>query len=32
MEACGGLNYAQAADGTTDPCLQRIFNELSREE
>ena len=32
MEACGGLNYAQAADGTTDPCLQRIFNVLSREE
>ena len=30
-EACGGWNYARAADGTTDICLQEIFNELSRE-
>ena len=30
-EACKGLNYAQAADGTTDICLQRIFNRLSAQ-
>lgn len=28
-EACGWMNYARAAEGTTDPCLRRIFNSLS---
>lgn len=32
MEACNGLNYARAADGTTDPCLVRLLNELSADE
>ena len=32
MEACGGMNYARSADGTTDPCLSRLFNELSADE
>lgn len=32
MEACNGLNYARAADGTTDPCLARLLNELSADE
>lgn len=32
LEACNGLNYARAADGTTDPCLSRLLNELSAEE
>ena len=31
-EACGGLNYARAAEGTTDPCLDRLLNELSADE
>lgn len=31
-ESCGGLNYSRSADGTTDPCLQRIFAQLSRDE
>ena len=31
-EACGGLNYARAAEGTADPCLRRILERLSREE
>ena len=30
--ACDGLNYARAADETTDPCLSRLLSELSREE
>lgn len=32
MEACNGLNYARAADGTTDPCLAKLLNELSDDE
>lgn len=32
MEACNGLNYARAADGTTDPCLARLLNSLSADE
>lgn len=28
-EACNGLNYARAAEGTTDPCLAKLLNELS---
>ena len=31
-EACGGLNYARAAEGTTDLCLDRLLNELSADE
>ncbi|MEA4942005.1 hypothetical protein SDC9_86343 [bioreactor metagenome] len=31
-EACGALNYAQAADATTDPCLAKLLNELSEDE
>jgi len=31
-EACGGLNYARAAEGTTDPCLSKLLNELSANE
>lgn len=32
MEACNGLNYARSADGTTDPCLAKLLNELSDDE
>lgn len=32
VEACNGLNYARAADGTTDPCLAKLLNELSEDE
>ncbi len=32
MEACTALNYARAADGTTDPCLVKLLNELSADE
>ena len=31
-EACEGLNYARAAEDTSDPCLREILNRLSREE
>lgn len=31
-QACSGLNYARAADETTDFCLQRLLAELSAEE
>ena len=31
-EACGGLNYVRAAEGTTDPCLARLLKELSADE
>lgn len=31
-EACNGLNYARAADGTTDPCLAKLLNDLSDDE
>lgn len=30
-EACSGLNYARAADGTTDPCLAKLLNDLSAD-
>ena len=30
-EACNGLNYARAAEGTTDPCLVRILNGMSAD-
>ncbi|MBQ8850844.1 MAG: ferritin-like domain-containing protein [Oscillibacter sp.] len=29
VEACGWMNYQRAAEGTTDPCLQRIFTTLA---
>ena len=32
MEACSGMNYARSADGTTDPCLGKLLNELSADE
>lgn len=32
MEACNGMNYARSADGTTDPCLTKLLNELSEDE
>jgi len=31
-EACNGLNYARAAEGTTDPCLRQLLEELSADE
>jgi hypothetical protein len=31
-ETCGGLNYARAADGTTDPCLEKLLRQLSDDE
>ena len=31
-EACGGLNYARAAEGTTDPCLRKLLEGLSADE
>lgn len=31
-EACGGLNYIRAAEGTTDPCLAKLLTELSEDE
>lgn len=30
--ACGGFNYARAAEETTDECLTALLNGLSREE
>lgn len=32
IEACSGMNYARSADGTTDPCLGKLLNELSADE
>jgi rubrerythrin len=26
------MNYARSADGTTDPCLAKLLNELSADE
>lgn len=31
VEACNAMNYLRAADGTTDPCLERLLNELGEE-
>lgn len=31
-EACGGLNYARAAEGTVDTCLQKLLEALSADE
>ncbi|MGM9618987.1 MAG: ferritin-like domain-containing protein [Oscillospiraceae bacterium] len=32
MEACGAMNYIRAAEGTTDPCLNRLMTELGQEK
>ena len=32
IEACSGMNYARSADGTTDPCLAKLLDELSADE
>jgi len=29
--ACSGFNYARSAEDTTDPCLARLFDGLSRD-
>ena len=31
QEACNGLNFARAADETTDLCLTKLFNQLSQQ-
>ncbi len=31
IEACNGMNYQRAAEGTTDPCLQQLLTELSQD-
>lgn len=31
-EACGGFNYARAAEETLDPCLAKLFAAMSEEE
>ena len=31
QEACNGFNYARAADGTADLCLQKLFTKLSQQ-
>ena len=30
-EACNGMNYLRAAEGTTDPCLGRLLTQLGEE-
>ena len=30
-EACDGLNYIRAAEGTVDPCLAELLRQMSRE-
>ena len=29
--ACSGFNYARSAEDTTDPCLSKLFENLSKE-
>jgi len=29
--ACSGLNYARSADDTLDPCLTKLFQDMSKE-
>lgn len=29
--ACSGFNYARASEGTTDPCLSKLLEELSED-
>lgn len=31
QEACNGFNYARAAEGTADLCLQKLFAKLSKQ-
>jgi rubrerythrin len=31
-EACGWMNYIRASEGTTDPCLRRLFTDLAADE
>ena len=31
-EACGGFNYARAAEETTDVCLKKLFADFSADE
>ncbi len=31
QEACNGFNYQRAAEGTLDPCLQKLFTRLSQQ-
>ena len=31
-EACGWMNYIRAAEGTADPCLQKVFREMAEEQ
>ena len=30
--ACQGMHYLRAAEGTADPCLQKVFRELAAEQ
>lgn len=32
VAACNAMNYTRAAEGTTDPCLARLLEELAAEE
>jgi len=31
QETCNSFNYERAADGTTDPCLQKLFQRLGEQ-
>lgn len=31
QEACNGLNYRRAGEETIDPCLQKLFDQLSKQ-
>lgn len=31
QEACNGFNYQRAGDETTDPCLQKLFQQLAEQ-
>ncbi|MDE7242589.1 MAG: hypothetical protein K2O18_01245 [Oscillospiraceae bacterium] len=31
QEACNGFNYRRAAEGTLDPCLQKLFKRMSEQ-
>jgi len=32
QETCNWMNYIRAAEGTTDPCLAKLFQDLGAEE
>lgn len=32
LESCGAMNYERAAEGTTDPCLSRIFTQMAQQK